>query len=145
MTCDTMRGRIYDADLAELRGETDTPLAQHLASCVSCQAMAKKIVDAEAALGHALDSITPGGRARVGQRRSRRIGHWATLVPLAAAAALVAILVRGRPEAPQVLATASATDIADLPLVETTDNQNVAVFTTNDPDIVVVWFLGGTD
>ncbi len=145
MTCDTMRERILEADLAELRGEADTPLAQHLASCVNCQAVAKKIVAAEAALGHALDSITPGVRSRTGQRRSRRIGHWVALVPLAAAAALVAILVRGRSEAPTVPAASFAMEIADAPLVETTNNQDVAVFTTDDPDIVVVWFLGGTD
>jgi hypothetical protein len=145
MTCDTMRELILEADLAELRGEADTPLARHLASCVSCQAVAKKIVDTEAALGHALDSIASGVRSRTGHRRSRRIGHWAALVPLAAAAALVAIFVRDRLEAPTVPAAPYAMEMTDAPLLETTDNQDVAIFTTDDPDIVVIWFLGGTD
>jgi len=141
MTCDVFREQILEADLAELRGKTLTPLTRHLADCDACRTLARKIVDAEAALGIALDSMNNGivSKSHPPRRRLWR------LVPLAVAASLVAILMRGGPRPPQgpALTTVHA-DLA-VPLIETTSNQNIAVFNTDDPDIVVVWFLGGTD
>ncbi len=143
MTCDTMRERILEADLAELRGETDTPLAKHLRECHACRSVADKIEQAEAELGVALDTMSK----RVRTRRTtapRRLGHWAVLVPLAAAAGLAAIMVGRGTEAPTIPAP-PALQVVALPVIESADDQIVAIFTTDDPDIVVVWFLGGTD
>ena len=145
MTCDAMRERILEADLVELRGEADTPLAQHIQECDHCRALARKIVESEAALGAALDSITSGIRTRTEAPGRRRRWHWAALVPLAAAAGLAAIMLRGGTEAPPVPALPPSMQVVNAPVVETSGDQNVAVFTTDDPDIVVVWFLGGTD
>ncbi len=100
MTCDTMRERILEADLAELRGETDTPLAKHLRECDACRSVADKIVQAEAELGVALDTMATGVRTRRTTAPRRRLGHWAVLVPLAAAAGLAAIIVGRGTEAP---------------------------------------------
>ena len=144
MTCDSMRERILGADLAELRGETDTPLAKHLRECDACRSVADKIVQAEAELGVALDTMATGVRTRHTTAPRRRLGHWAVLVPLAAAAGLAAIMVGRGTEAPTIAAL-PALQIVALPVVESTDDQNVAIFTTDDPNIVVVWFLGGTD
>ncbi len=144
MTCNTMRERILEADLAELRGETDTPLSRHLATCVSCQALAKKIVQAEAELGLALDTMSTGVRTRRTTAPRRRLGHWAVLVPLAAAAGLAAIMLGRGADVPTEPAL-TALQAGALPVVEPADDQTVAIFTTDDPDIVVVWFLGETD
>ena len=144
MTCDIMRERILEADLAELHGETDTPLTHHLRECRTCRSVAEKIVQAEADIGLALDTLSTGVRTRRTTAPRRRIGHWAVLVPLAAAAGLGAIMVGRGPEAPATPALPAIQHVA-LPVVESTDNQTVAIFTTDDPDIVVVWFLGGTD
>ena len=144
MTCDVIRERILEADLAELRGETDTPLAKHLRECHACRSVAEKIVQAEADLGLALDTLSTGVRTRRTTAPRRRIGHWAVLVPLAAAAGLVAIMVGRGTQAPTP-PTLPDLQLVALPVVESTDNQTVAIFTTDDPDIVVVWFLGGTD
>jgi len=144
MTCDTIRERILLADLAELRGEADTPLARHLSECHACRNVAEEIVQAEAKLGVALDTMSTGVRTRRTTAPRRRLGHWAVLVPLAAAAGLAAIMLGRGTETPTMSAL-PALQVVALPVVEPTDDQNVAIFTTDDPDIVVVWFLGGTD
>ena len=144
MTCNTMRERILEADLAELRGETDTPLAQHFRECPACRSVAKKIVLAEADLGAALDTMSAGVRTRRTTAPRRRLGHWAVLVPLGAAAGLAAIMLGRGTDVPTEPAR-TALQVSALPVVEPADDQNVAIFTTDDPDIVVVWFLGGTD
>jgi predicted anti-sigma-YlaC factor YlaD len=144
MTCNTMREQILEADLAELRGETDTPLAQHLRKCHACRGVAEKIVLAEADLGVALDAMSTGVRTRRTTAPRRRLGHWAVLVPLAAAAGLAAIMLGRGADVPTEPAL-TALQVGALPVVEPADDQTVAIFTTDDPDIVVVWFLGGTD
>lgn len=144
MTCDSLREQILKADLAELRSETDTPLAKHLRECDACRSVADKIVQAEAELGVALDTMATGVRTRRTTAPRRRLGHWAVLIPLAAAAGLAAIIVGRGTEAPN-MPVIPALQIVALPVVESTDDQNVAIFTTDDPNIVVVWFLGGTD
>ena len=144
MTCATMRERILEADLAELRGETETPLAQHLRECHACSRIAEKIVQAEAKLGVALDTMSTGVRTRRTTAPRRRLGHWAVLVPLAAAAGLAAIML-GRGADTVTEPTLPALQVGALPVVEPADDQDVAIFNTDDPNIVVVWFLGGTD
>ncbi len=141
MTCDVMRERILEADLAELSGETETPLTRHLPGCAACRILAEKIIDAEAALGTALDSMTSGV---VSKSRPPRRRLWG-LVPLAVAASLVAILMRGGLRPSPVPDRITVQVDHAVPLIETTGNQNVAVFSTDDPNVVVVWFLGGTD
>jgi predicted anti-sigma-YlaC factor YlaD len=143
LTCAEARDALLVADLAELEGRGDGPLAAHLTSCPACRALADRVVAATDAL-RAERAVQPRrspeaaaalAQAEAGRvRRARRARR--ALAPVLAAAGLAAILlVRGGPEPDRPLA---ARPVPPPPLVESAA-ANVAVFTTDNPTIVVVW------
>jgi hypothetical protein len=100
------------------------------------------LLDEEARLREALAALTPTApldtAARQAMRESRRrvrTRRWAALVPLAAAAGLVAVLLTGDGPPPS---GSGGQPAAPPPLVEASD-QNVVVYQTDNPDIVVIW------
>ena len=153
---------LLEADVDELLGYADTELSRHLSGCARCAAAAQRILDANRALDHALDSApaldveTVLARARLAAaagaagrsaRRpdarhatgspGRRWHAWAGLVAAASVAALVLLSDR-EPSLPGTptssLATARAT-------VEAPADRNVIVIQTDNPDITVLWFF----
>lgn len=142
MNCPECRDRLLEADAATLRGEGDAAVAEHLRACASCEAIAGMLLDEEARLREALAGLTPvppiEAAAKAAVRESLRRGRrrrLAALVPLAAAAGLVTVLLTGKGDLPPDLARPPS---APPPLVETS-NQNVVVYQTDNPDIVVIW------
>jgi hypothetical protein len=118
--------------------------------------MAERIATEEVALAAALDARRPrldveeavaraaveaGSRGKV-IRFPRLRPAWA-LAPLGAAAALAGILLTQNggqlPGDPIDLAAVGST--VPMPTVEASEGQNVAVFDTDNPDIVVVWIF----
>ena len=144
MTCMEARAALLAADLGELRGTADTPLALHLRGCAVCRAAAERIIWVEGAMGRRLDALAP--RRDVGRPSampSRRPRPWRWAVPLAAAAGIVALLVVTRPPKPPPIEEGPA----DVAMQESSGvsvrapaGRNVAVFQTDNPDIVVIWF-----
>ncbi len=150
MTCAEARDALLEADLAEIRGEADTPLGDHLTTCERCQAAAAAILGQQGALARALDHSRPRTpvetalervRGRLRARASRRRAlRWAA--PLAAAAGIagVAVLRNGggpsaAPDSPAVPDAPVAFDLGLAP------DRNVAVFeSAARPNVVVVWF-----
>jgi hypothetical protein len=159
--CAEMRERLLDADPAELRGEGDSTVALHLHDCARCAAAARRILGAQQELAASLSTLTDQaaatGRvgATVGMSRAWGRGHasrtsrtrrWliGTTAPLAAAAVLVLVLVQRRAgdELPRLEPlpeqVAAATDV---PMVNVTGNDDVAIMRTTNPNITVVWYL----
>lgn len=144
MNCRTARERLLEADLSELRGEGD--LALHLQSCERCRSRAQVILDQYAALRSALDGQAP----RLDPAAVRRHAHlvrrplrprWAIVVPLALAASLAILVVTRRHQpgseprtaVPPLPSTGEGLDVQGPP------GQTVAVFQTDNPNIVVIW------
>lgn len=142
MTCQAIRDQLLEADLDDLRDGQDTSLARHLRMCDECALIARTIVDTEMAMGTSLDSLARGRSIKV-LPVSKTRWLWRVAVPIAVAAGLVAVLVRG---GSMPMTTTQATSMVDhVPIVESSGSKNFTVFNTNDPDIVVVWFFGGAD
>jgi predicted anti-sigma-YlaC factor YlaD len=152
MNCTEARDRLLEADLAEIQGEADTDLSLHLLGCAACRAVAERLSAEERSLAAALDAVRP--RLGVEEALTRAEAESASrrgvltlplrkawsLVPLAAAAAVAGILVTGNggqlPGEPIDVAAVSETPV---PTVVESTGQSVAVFETENPDIVVVW------
>lgn len=149
MTCGEARERLLEADLSELRGEGDSELSRHVRTCARCRRVAQLILEQERALGRALAGQRPrvavddALRAAEGAARRRRRRVLVGAVPALAAASVVAmLLVRngGPPLPPQP--TRPASEAALLPpSVQAPAGQDVAIFQTDNPNIVVVWLF----
>jgi hypothetical protein len=142
--CAAVRERLLDAEPAELRGAGDTPVAMHVRSCTRCAAAAARILSAHDELAGALATLaTARTSALPVMHRSRRrlIGMAA---PLAAAAALVLFLVQRRPDSDLPLLEPPPEQVAmatDVPVVNVTADDDVAIMRTSNPNITVVWYL----
>lgn len=144
MNCAAARERLLEADLAELQGLGESELVRHLQSCEPCRKQARVILDQHAALRRALEEQAPRFQL-ADSPRQRRVAsparRWAVAVPLALAAG-TAILVVTRSRQPavepgtSVPAAASAAPGLD---VQGPPDRTVAVFQTDNPDIVVIW------
>jgi anti-sigma factor RsiW len=142
-----------------------TPLARHLEDCPRCRANAAAILEAEAGLGIRLarpgrDPHVAGILAEVEEQETetehtsgirRRALRWT--VPAALAAGLAGLLLArsGPPAAPgpargeirtALTGSRAPGSVDDLDL-EVPPGTDAAVFTTADPDIKVIWFMGG--
>jgi hypothetical protein len=128
MNCTEAREAMLVADAAELRGEGDTPLAAHVASCDACGRIA---VGLRAELRLLSTSIA--------RRSSRRLALFAAL-PAAAAILIVAtVVVRdGRVKRPMVNAQRPARVVS----VDIAPGQRAAVLKTADSSVTVVWLIG---
>lgn len=142
MTCLEARAALLEAELEELRGTADTPLALHLRDCTDCRAAAERILRLEGALGRRLAARAPRRRIARAPVAPRRHRPWRWAAPLAAAAGIVALVVTRAPEprpedhGPPDLATHEVGGVS----VRAPAGRNVAVFQTDNPDIVVIWF-----
>lgn len=148
MNCDEAYPLLLEADPNELRGEFDSRLSDHLRSCTRCRALAGRISREEDRLRAALNSVrprvTPEEASKRAEQEARLRGRrelWHGIAPVAAAAGLAGILLvsTGNP-APESLDEPTTTAQTALPpIVETAPGQQVAVFETDNPTIVVVW------
>lgn len=167
MTCDRALERMLEAEPAALRGAGDSELAAHVVRCERCARAAAALLDeletldvalgdvrgrrtadtaADAALAtmrhEARDDRAPARPDGESHARGGRPG-WRTWtrgawVPLAAAAALAAVLlVRGDrpvmdpvPEGPALEPRVSVTPPAD---------RSAAIMETANPDITIIW------
>jgi hypothetical protein len=144
MTCIEARAALLEADLEELRGTADTPLARHLRDCAACRAAAERIVRTEGALARRLAALPPRREALRTPATRRRTRHpWRWAVPLAAAATIVALIVTrpGQRPPPGDAPVASGRPGPSPVAVTAPAGRNVAVFETADPDIVIIWFF----
>ncbi|NNG15469.1 MAG: hypothetical protein HKM89_03235 [Gemmatimonadales bacterium] len=141
MTCSESRDRLLEAEVHELRGEGDSALAGHILTCTRCRALADRILEEQDHILAALTALTPPGSADQAARVAARHSRWRqfrtrALIPAAAAAAALALLLfRGADQ--QFSTTPNA--LAPTPLVEASQDQDVIVYHTANPDIVVVW------
>ena len=147
MTCADARERVLEADRDDLAGATDSDLSLHLRSCAGCRVAADRILEGERELGRALAAAAPRRAAddavlTATRRGVRRRWMWRS-APLLAAALFAAVLLGRRrameqawPPARRPLAPA---DIA----VEAPLGASAAVFRTDNPDVVIIWFFRG--
>ncbi len=158
MHCEIARDRILEADPAELSNEVAGDLAEHLARCGACQALAERVLQSERALAGAIAAMEPGLDVEAALARVPSGHGWGSVLgwrraglalPLAAAAvaALVMLKPAGNPgqavvfdpSAP-VVARALGWD-RPAPVVRSTSHANVAILPTENPDITIVWFM----
>lgn len=128
MNCVEARGAMLIADAAELRGDGDTPLATHIASCGACSRIA---IGFRTDLRHLSTSVA--------RRSSRRIALF-TALPAAAAILIVATIVvrEGPAERPALTAQRPARVVS----VDVAPGQRAAVLKTADSSVTVVWLMG---
>ena len=145
MTCAEAREWMLEADRTDLNGATESELSLHLRECARCRRAANRILEAERELWGALAAATPGRGAdeAVGlvRRRARRRRWMWRAAPLAAAAVLAVALIARREQVQQSLPPTSAPPIRSGLAVEGPPGRSVAVFQTDNPDIVVIWFF----
>ena len=148
MKCDEAYPLLLEADPTELRGETDSPLSEHVRSCIRCRTMAQRIGQEEERLRTLLATVRPrvsadeaGKRAAWEARLRRRRRVWYGLAPVATAAGIAGILLvsSGGPTPGPIGEPTTTAPQALPPVVEAASSQNVAVFETENPSIVVVW------
>lgn len=146
MNCTDAYRELLTADPAELAGRAPTALSRHIQSCARCGGAAAAILSRTDLLRRTMDSSAPSraptaavARAEWRQRRRRR---WLVAGPVLAAAGLAGLLLTSD-------SLDRGTDIGSVarevrvmrPLVEQPTDLDVAVFTTDNPNIVVVWFF----
>jgi anti-sigma factor RsiW len=148
MNCQTARNLLLTAEVAELQGRGDSELSRHLGSCGRCRALAAELVGTLGELRRELqapeDSDIRSVRRAVlsAQRRRARARLLGRVVPLAAAAGLAGLLLarRGPPPGVRPAAVQEETLVHDV-TVTAPPGRNLAVWHTDDPNIVVVWFF----
>jgi predicted anti-sigma-YlaC factor YlaD len=144
MNCAAAREILLTTDLDSLEA-TDDALADHLAACPTCRAAATRIVQAHRTLRAAVPAPRRAGRLVAkraiaeGQALVRRRRIVRRVVPtLLAAAAIGAVLLVPRDRLPPNTIAPTAPQASRPPLLEAS-NTDVAVITTNRPDITVIW------
>ena len=128
MNCVEAREAMLIAEPAALRGDGNTPLAAHIASCGACGRIA---VGFRADLRQLSTSIA--------KRSSRRIALF-TALPAAAAILIVATIVVRR--GPAVRPALTAQRPARVVSVDVAPGQRAAVLKTADSSVTVVWLIG---
>jgi hypothetical protein len=137
MTCADARDAIEIAELSELRGDDDSPLAGHLRECAECRRLADVVLRGTSAL--TLDSAR---RARTHRTRVRRVTAWSSV---AAAATIVAAVVVDRRQStalPEPRRSASL-PVARQVSLEVARGQQATVLKTSDPKVTVIWLSSG--
>ena len=145
---------LLEADLDELGGESATEVALHIRDCARCRAVAQKILDSTARLDMALttrpgefdvDALLERARSPESGPKTATISplrqRWHRIANVALAAAVVGLLVLGDRDEPLPGTEFAPSPTAQLPIVEPSTGQNVAVIKTDDPDITVLWFF----
>jgi len=139
LTCSTARELMLEADPLDLLGATQTELSLHVDGCTRCRTAAQRML--EVALGAATPRRSVNDAVRVARRRAWRRSWLWRASPLAAAAVLAIVWLGRRaplqqPASPPIRpAGGSGVAVAAPP------GKSVAVFRTDNPDIVVIWFF----
>lgn len=147
MMCFDARHVMQTAGRAELRAEGNGELARHLRACATCHAVATRLeagTDLLAGMVAARTSVPVHGRTRQHPAFRRRRAAIFALVPIVAAAAVVALVRREAPASvPRVFHDDSvATSVA----VDVPRGQTATVITTSNPNVTIVWLTpGGTE
>jgi hypothetical protein len=154
MSCRDIRQAMLEADPAELTQAQNSPLARHLLDCSRCREAASAILEAEHALAAELQRLVPepdldfviregsaAGVEGIGPLGKGRLSaiRKTTLLPLALAAGLAALLLLREPSLPG--APFTPPDRSAAFEVEPSPDQNVMVLATKDPTITVVWLF----
>lgn len=160
MKCDTATELLMEASHAELRGEADSEIARHVRRCPRCRRLAVELLEADEGLGRALEGLLEArsdeeilqaarrelARGAVGDDAPtaplRRRHLWRIGAPLAAAAALAAvILLTDGPEPGARVGEAPVPPrLAEERSVDVQADRRFAMMKTEDPKIHVVWF-----
>jgi len=148
VTCAEAREWMLEADQTDLNGATESELSLHVRTCARCRRAAHRILEEEQVLWGVLAAATPrcGADEAVGlvrRRAWRRRWMWRA-APLAAAAVVAVALIARREHVQRSLPPASAPSIRSGRsglAVEGPPGRSVAVFQTDNPDIVVIWFF----
>lgn len=162
MNCEAARDLLLEASPEELQSEDDSELARHLAECPGCRRLARAFLEGQAALDREIDSLSrmrsdeetllavrrrlAGGAVGDGDSRTslRFRRGWSVAAPLAAAAALTALLFGVRHESGPAPARTVSAPVAPAaapgPQVDVQADRRFAVMRTDDPKIHVVWF-----
>jgi anti-sigma factor RsiW len=139
--------QMLEAAPADLRGEGDAGLAQHLSECPRCRSVAERMLREHDLLAEALSVVRPRapidqalGRARLEAQRRKRRRIWLSSVPALAAAGLAALLLAWPSHEPSADGTpVAANDATPTPLVESSNADAVTIMHTDNPNIVVIW------
>ena len=145
---------LLEAELDELDGASDTEVGRHIRDCERCRAVAQKVLDSTTRLDAALATVPDGfdldavlGRAGSPESGPRAATispirrRWQQIASVALAASIVGLLVLGDRDEPLPGASFAPRLSTQLPIVEPSTGQNVAVITTDNPDITVLWFF----
>lgn len=133
MNCIEAREAMLTAEPSELAGSPVSPLAEHLAECEDCRALA-------GVLTRELGALTTLVRHRAAAR-TRRIHRSTAIGALAAAAVIIAFVIPRHRGAPPTAVPAST--IASGISVDVAPGQQAAVIATRDPKVTVVWIIRG--
>ena len=151
MPCEMKLDVLLEAEPEELAGVGDTALAQHVARCSRCRAIAGELLEGQTLLAEGLRLLTPArnvesvvDRIRLQAARRRLRSRLRTVVlPLAAAAVLSVLVVGARVPRRTVFDDTTARGAATLEAaraIRVSPARNVAVMKTDNPKITVVWF-----
>jgi hypothetical protein len=151
MECREFIDAMQDAELAELRGEGGTPLAEHVRVCSECAEYAKHVLAATDCL--AVSLMEESGRGSVvGVRRVLAATRpaWPRLFAgLAAGAAALVVLAVGLDRAGVLSRDVALENPSDAigmdqqstsPGIDVPAGRNAVVFRTSNPKITVVWY-----
>lgn len=149
MTCDVALEQMLEADPEHLLPGGTSALADHLAGCPRCRAVADELTAGTALLAARLDRVpvestvdasllAVRSRRRLARRRPMRAVLW----PLAAAAVLTVLVVADRARGPRVDPSQmlAATRPATEQTVRFSPSTNGMLLKTNNPKITIVWF-----
>ncbi len=151
MTCEMKLDLLLEAEPDELAGIGDTEVAQHVAHCRRCRAVADEILGGQALLADGLRVLSPAGdvnsvveRIRLRERRRHQRSRVRKFVlPLAAAAVLSVLVFGDRMSRRMVYDDTTARGAATLEAaraIQVSPARNVAVMKTDNPKITVIWF-----
>ena len=144
MNCDVAREEMLVADLHELRGEGDTDLAMHVRTCAQCRRQAEIILGEYDTLRTSLGGLEPHTEtAQVTPIRTARKPRrylWIPL-PLAAAAVLALLLVRGQNDELPNMDAVTRMMFQETPVVSPASGQQAMVIEKNN--MTIVWLYKG--
>ncbi len=149
MDCAAARNAMLEAEPSELLAGGASELSRHLATCDRCRATAGEILAAERGLAEWLAAARPAleaaaavaRAAAIARRRAaaRRVAWRAA--PILAAAAVAALLLVPREHQPPIPAPVAPAAPAPGFSVTAPPGRDLVVLHTQNPKIVVVWYV----